>query len=793
MSESCRNIRWDRILENTEDHQLVVFDENVNNPTKLEEVQTRFLQLNPGAKFCNDSNQCVSLIKAMKGERVLAVLPSCFARIILKEIHLLHSLAAVVISSASHEYDTTLIDDFNKIVRICIDQDSLLEVLRQTVTVLRRQTSAFSSFHQKQKSMRNLSQDSPSFLWHRMFINVLKQMPQDDESQQDFLKECKIHYRSNPRQLEKIEKFRTSYNRERAIEWYTDECFLYRLLNACLRTEDSCLLYSFRFFIIDLCLDLERKKMKLESARGLKLYRGEMIPPDQLENWKKGVGQEISTNFFLSTSRDEKVAHFFVSQGVTLPGYCPVIYEIQFDSAASMIVCVDVGNNGNFNDEQEVIFTIDSTFKIISVDFDKKIRCWNIQLKAIDSNIEIAEKYSKAVQQGMHYYSPTVYLGRLLLFELNQIDQAEQYYNMLVERLPDDHPDIASVYSWIGVMHHKRNKLGLASEYYEKAYAHRLKQLPQDHRYIADSLYDLATIAQHEKKYEKAIDLFTKALAIYEKNDQTDYVRECIAEATKRMGIVCGKSGKLDKELEYISRALGIFREVLPEHHPHIAMCLRSIGKIHLHQGDFDKALDHFHQKLQMDELSLPSDHSYHSGNLTLIVDTYKANGDIQQALQFCKKKLDLQNSIDREDNPHVIRILMTIADILVDQDLNEALEYYDEAIDRLGRATFVDIKVTARILEAMDNFYSKYELSASALPRLLKILDLARRDLPLNHISIASTNRNIALCYRDTNNSSEARLYFTKSSAIYQANYGTRCKKAKMIAADIANLIKDE
>ncbi len=40
-----------------------------------------------------------------------------------------------------------------------------------------KQTLAFNIFDQKQKSMKHLSKESASFLWHQMLIYVLKQIP----------------------------------------------------------------------------------------------------------------------------------------------------------------------------------------------------------------------------------------------------------------------------------------------------------------------------------------------------------------------------------------------------------------------------------------------------------------------------------------------------------------------------------------------------------------------------------------------------------------------------------------
>jgi hypothetical protein len=59
--------------------------------------------------------------------------------------------------------------------------------------------------------------------------------------------------------------------RDQAIQWYTAEYFLYKLLNKAIRTEGIELLYAFRFYLIDLSDALERESKNLKASGLLKL------------------------------------------------------------------------------------------------------------------------------------------------------------------------------------------------------------------------------------------------------------------------------------------------------------------------------------------------------------------------------------------------------------------------------------------------------------------------------------------------------------------------------------------
>ncbi|CAF0983005.1 unnamed protein product [Didymodactylos carnosus] len=82
-------------------------------------------------------------------------------------------------------------------------------------------------------------------------------MPRNYKAFHDMLEKSSDCYRSNSIELRMIEQFRMTYTIDKAAEWYTDDSFIYRLIDKALRTEDIELLYLFRFYIVDLCSQLE--------------------------------------------------------------------------------------------------------------------------------------------------------------------------------------------------------------------------------------------------------------------------------------------------------------------------------------------------------------------------------------------------------------------------------------------------------------------------------------------------------------------------------------------------------
>ncbi len=142
-----------------------------------------------------------------------------------------------------------------------------------------------------------------------LFIELLKQMPQTKQAKDIILNKCKDYYRGNKQEIELIEHFRNIYTSNKAIDWYTRESFVYRLVNRAFRTEDITLWYLFRYYIIDLCTQLEKVHQEQNIKTLLTLYRGQArMPTDELENLKSNIGCLVSTNGFFSTSTDIRLA-----------------------------------------------------------------------------------------------------------------------------------------------------------------------------------------------------------------------------------------------------------------------------------------------------------------------------------------------------------------------------------------------------------------------------------------------------------------------------------------------------
>ena len=97
-------------------------------------------------------------------------------------------------------------------------------------------------------------------------------------AKEEILTKCREYYRGNLKEMKNIDEFGKTYQPDDAITWYTRDSFVYKLINKALRTEVVQVLYTQRYYIVDLCVRLEENFKILSDfyafTSALKLYRG---------------------------------------------------------------------------------------------------------------------------------------------------------------------------------------------------------------------------------------------------------------------------------------------------------------------------------------------------------------------------------------------------------------------------------------------------------------------------------------------------------------------------------------
>ncbi|CAF4553198.1 unnamed protein product [Didymodactylos carnosus] len=250
---------------------LIWFDEKSNDISSWETLRTQalFKQVNNNKNclFYNSPIRFLNYLHEMKfddnnNRKNLLVISGIYARKYLDKIH--NDVSIIIIFCKVREKYLDLKETYSNIIEICTEYETLKNSIQRELPSLK-----FNLFHnQSLKSLRpimsslddsdhNDNVNHSAYFSYVSFVDIIKQMSHTEEAKRIMISKCKDYYRGNKVVLEKIEDFRKTYRSDKVIEWYTKDSFVYRLINHAFRTEDIALWYLFRFYIIDLCKQLE--------------------------------------------------------------------------------------------------------------------------------------------------------------------------------------------------------------------------------------------------------------------------------------------------------------------------------------------------------------------------------------------------------------------------------------------------------------------------------------------------------------------------------------------------------
>ncbi|UJR29482.1 hypothetical protein I4U23_010694 [Adineta vaga] len=236
--------------------------------------------------FINDINDLSTIIQKQKEENkeILIIMGESYAKNHLKNEIITEK---IIIFSPNYQDKDDLKKLNSNILNICTNFEELQNILENNCESL-----SFGLFtNQTMESFRPLTplkgaDNCNSYYDYMLFIEILKDMPQTKESKDIMLNKAKDYYEKiekNSKYPTKIEKFRNKYISNDAIRWYQKDSFVYRIINRAFRTNNVQIWYLFRYYINDLCKQIENIHKIQNIQQSLKLYRGQIISTNEIK------------------------------------------------------------------------------------------------------------------------------------------------------------------------------------------------------------------------------------------------------------------------------------------------------------------------------------------------------------------------------------------------------------------------------------------------------------------------------------------------------------------------------
>ncbi|CAF1297328.1 unnamed protein product [Adineta steineri] len=538
-----------------------------------------------------------------------------------------------------------------RIINRCTDEEILAKIIRQSYDDLEKQTKAFSLYNSKEKATRDISKEAGAFLFFQMFKTVLMAMPKTTASKQMMLDKCRDFYRGNLKELANISEFELTYKSTEAIPWYTKESFVYKFINKALRTEDVEVLYHFRFYIIDLCKQLEEKfeHLKAKQKGVLKLYRGLKIALTEIKNFEENIGNLISTNGYLSTSNLHSVAYEFATKPSNREGVVCALFEYQVDlNLVKKIVIADIAEYSAFPEEAEMLVDIGASFRIESCTFDAGENLWHVIVQATDQGAALADEFIEYQKKKMADANIILMFGHLLV-EMGEYEKAKKYLNTVLDSNPNDE-EVACIYYNFGRAYRLKGDFKRAEDYFTQSFQLHEGAKPKRLASAAKSLNGMGITCVEQNKYDEAIEHFETALKFLDKTVSRKHVD--VGGILINLASIYNERGQYELAAKYVQKAIKIYEASLPIAHPNNALALVGLANIHSKQGKYEMAHEEFDHALKLQETSLPNDHADIIRTLQNKGSTYGQQGNFDKAREYLDRAAKIAERTLIVDHP---------------------------------------------------------------------------------------------------------------------------------------------
>jgi hypothetical protein len=316
-------------------------------------------------------------------ENIYLFISNMISNTLIQLIHYFPQITSIYIFCKDQQYK----NDSNtqrKLRGIYNDIDMMFKQFQDDRNTLKNQ------YYSEESTFKNIDSQSAEVLWCIVFDKILEHIRRTNIAKNELTAFCRECFQDSEYQLKRIEEFHATYTSDKVIDWYTRDTFFYVLLNKTLRTEKNLNnIFKLRLIIPDLISELRRIQSDYHEMTHYPpiVYRGQQMTKQELQQIKSHVGKSFFVNQFLSTSMEYGVAEVFAMASSGDPDTQSVLLKIDIDSFSTKNGTTPFANitkYSYFKQEEEVLFSIHSTFLIESVELSTD-NLWNIKLKHMDN------------------------------------------------------------------------------------------------------------------------------------------------------------------------------------------------------------------------------------------------------------------------------------------------------------------------------------------------------------------------------------------------------------------------
>ncbi|CAF2839612.1 unnamed protein product [Rotaria sp. Silwood2] len=769
----------------TNDFQIVWLDNHIEDIKQSDYVRRKvdlehFIK---HLKTYKELAECQQYIASLdNADKVFLIVSGSIGEKMLPSIHELTQIVCIYIFCVDTHKHQEWGKKYSKIRGIFSASKIMLDRLQRDIQLLLHHftpVNIFTMQNVKEATLQNINKEHATYMWFQLLVETLLRLPQTSQANRDLIDECMERYRNNAIEKRKIEQFKIEYTHENVIEWYTRDCFLYRLVNRAFRTRDIDIIFKFRYFIVDLhqrLVEIHQQQYSTKSSVELTVFRGQLMSSEELTKLKANVGGIFSVNTFLSTTNRSNVAVNFITDVFDRPFFEKVLYEISISGHGPWKwPFADIHDVSCNADEGEVLFDVGSTFRIDDVyEYTKDLWCVSLTLLDInDPSVEIDTKlYDYLIENSFGEKEPTVLILCNFLEQMGEFERSRQFCHLMLRDTPEGQP-LIDVYSHLALIEYDLGNFHKAKSICEEALAMQVdldkgnggakssSALSHLHSHIGLVLSELGDYKGAVHHYEQAILIDATLL----NEDDED-----LAVGFNNLGAAYTDLGDFKKALYWLEeRALKLQLLKLPHNHPKLAITYSNIGEAYSELGNYAKARENYDRVLAIERSALPPLHPSTKATFNNLAVVCEKIGDYDAALAYHRQALEVllhSYALDHISFATSYNNMAVVFDCRGDFD--EALRHYGKALEHLlisiGTENHPDIASTNNNIGMIHLQKKEYEKALKYFEKTQKIEESL---LERNHCSLATTYNNLGMVFTAKERLKEAIKYHRRALTI--------------------------
>ena len=659
------------LTRNIQNFLLVWLDANIdiNHNNDCRNTITQLQKIVPTVHSFTAPNQCIRFIDDISDEKVFLIVSGTLGEIIMSDIHDMVQIYCIYVFCRNESKHKRWTRNWLKIKGVFTEILPICEELKQVAQEYDENTISISFISPNEElSNQTLDQINQSFMYTQILKEILLTIEFDRQSLKDFIIYCREQFADNSIELNNINKLEQEYAKDKAIWWYTYECFLYSMVNRALRMMEVDKIINMGFFIRNLHENIQR--LHREQYRdhrkwySFTVYRGQGLSQRNFNQLWKTKGGLLSFNNFLSTSKRRNVALSFARRCTLNSDLIGVLFVMTIDPSLPSTPFASIEKVSYYQTEREILFSMHSVFRI---DYIRQMehgndRLWQVGLTLTSDNDPQRRDLTERIRNETSGLTGWHRLGQFLIM-IGQFIKAEDVYRALLDK-PHEVDETAQFYHHLGVIKDGQGDYNIAIRFYERSFEINRRILSPDHHFFASTYTGIGLVYSKKGEYSKALWSHEKALEIFQKT--LSPYHPLIAKSYGNIGKVYDAIGEYSNALLSHQKALRIFKKTLPTFHPSIAICYYDIAKVYDKKGDLSKALSSHERALEIRCAILPANHpvlaaSFNSvGELYIKIDEYsKGTPCIKHAIDIGQHSLPA-NHPDLERYRESLRFVQT-------------------------------------------------------------------------------------------------------------------------------------